>query len=180
MKICSDPGHSGGIEPGAVGRRETRECDVTLAVGRLVQRLLSDHQVILTRDGEVGDDLLSWRGRLAAGCDAFVSIHCNSAGSEDAHGSEVWIITNPSDQSQALAAHMCSALAAVTGEDRGVKHQDFTVISVAESLGVPAVLAELEFLSNPDGELSLINRQMEFSQAIAGAIVKWGQEAGMS
>lgn len=181
MKSCIDPGHSGAIEPGAIGPLGTWEANVTLAVGKLIRQLLSDqHTVTLTRDGEVGDDLLSWRGRMAAGCDLFVSLHCNAAGAQEAHGSEVWIISNPREQSQALAVHVCAGLAAVTGEDRGIKRQDFTVISVAESLGVPAVLAEMEFISNPDGELSLINRQMEYAQAIAGAIVRYGQEVGLT
>jgi N-acetylmuramoyl-L-alanine amidase len=113
---------------------------------------------------------------MAAGCDLFVSLHCNAAGSQEAHGSEVWIIVNASEPSQALAAQVGAALASVTGEDRGIKRQNFTVISVAESIGVPAILAEMEFISNPDGELSLINRQMEYAAAIAGAILRFGQE----
>ena len=112
---------------------------------------------------------------MAAGCDIFVSLHCNAAGSQEAHGSEVWIIENASERSQALAAQVGAALASVTGEDRGIKRQNFTVISVAESLEVPAILAEMEFISNSDGELSLINRQMEYAAAIAGAIIRFGQ-----
>ena len=179
MRICIDPGHSGAIEPGAVGQLGTTEANITLAVAQKCRQLLSDHEVILTRESDVGDDLLSWRGRMAAGCDLFVSLHCNAADPQEAHGSEVWIIDNPSDASQALAVQMCAGLAAVTGEDRGIKRRGFTVISVAESLGVPAVLAEMEFISNPDGELSLINRQMDYAQAIAGAIVRFGVEAGL-
>lgn len=179
MMVGIDPGHSGPIEPGAVGGQGTKECDVTLAVGRLVQRLLSDqHRVMLTRDGNVDDDLLSWRGRMAQGCDLFISIHCNSAGNRAARGSESWIIENASEASQALALYLCESLAGVTGEDRGVKRANFTVISVAESLGVPSVLAELEFLSNSEGERSLQERQLEFAQAIAGAIINFGQEMG--
>jgi len=180
MNICIDPGHSGPIEPGAVGKLGTWEANVTLAVGLLVRQLLSDqHQVTLTREGEVGDDLLSWRGRMAVGCDVFISLHCNAAGAQEAHGSEAWIIDNASEQSQALAVQVCAGLASITGEDRGVKRRGFTVISVAESLGAPAVLAEMEFISNPDGELSLINRQMDYAQAVAGAIVRYGTEAGL-
>lgn len=179
MKICIDPGHSGAIEPGAIGPLGTWEANVTLAVGKLIRQLLSDHEVILTREADVGDDLLSWRGRMAAGCDLFVSLHCNAAGSQEAHGSEVWIIDNPSEQSQALAVQMCAGLASVTGEDRGIKRRGFTVISVAESIGVPAVLAEMEFISNPDGELSLINRQTDYAAAVAGAIIRYGTEAGL-
>jgi len=171
MRIVLDPGHSGReCEPGAVGQQGLLECDVTLKVCKLVAEMLKSHEVVLTREGDIDDDDLSWRAEIANKADVFVSVHCNAAEAKSAYGSEVWIANNASHATKVLASIMCKELKKVTGRDRGVKVQDFTVINNAVP---PAVLVELDFISNMDVEDHFKDDPTAYANAVATAIEKW-------
>lgn len=79
--VVLDPGH-GGVDPGSVGSRGTREKDVTLAIAKQLAAVLresSNIEVVLTRDA---DTLIALserpkRANLANG-DLFLSIHTNA------------------------------------------------------------------------------------------------------
>jgi len=180
MRIIIDPGHSGPAEPGAVGPSGLTEAAVNLAVAKIVVQLLDGHDVSLTRDDDITDTDLSWRPALANDADVFISIHCNAFvgqnddGSENrsARGSETWIGTNASNRSKDLAQLAVDELSKVTGCNRGVKVANFTVIQQA---ACPAILAELEFISNPIGEISLRHEQLRYATALATAVLKWEQ-----
>lgn len=89
MKIVLDPGHSGPVEPGACVSG-VRECDVVLAIARLLAEQLEEqgHEVLLTRSGDITTDDLAFRAELAneQQADLFVSIHANSAANSAALG----------------------------------------------------------------------------------------------
>ena len=89
MRIAIDPGHSGPIEPGACAHG-LKECDIVLSVARLLKDKLTGHEVMLTRDGDVDNDELSWRAYESNqwGADIFISLHCNAFGDPAAHGAE--------------------------------------------------------------------------------------------
>lgn len=114
--IVVDAGH-GGKDPGASGRRGTREKDVNLAVALELARVLrerGDFEVALTRD----DDRfipLSERSELANAkeADLFVSLHCNAAGRSSEKGFEVYSVSETASDPEAekLAAAENASLA---------------------------------------------------------------------
>ncbi len=93
--VVIDPGH-GGREPGAVGRR-SKEKDIALAIslklGEYIREHIEDVEVIFTRDNDVFVPLHE-RARIAneINADLFISIHCNSATSRTAQGTETFVM----------------------------------------------------------------------------------------
>ena len=95
--VVIDPGH-GGRDPGAIGKRGTRESVITTASAKELQRqLLSTgrYTVILTRRGDI---YVEHEERLriarAGGADLFISIHADSAGSSSARGASVYTLAD--------------------------------------------------------------------------------------
>src|SRR5919204_3265893 len=99
-RVVIDAGH-GGHDTGALGRKGTREKDVTLAIARRVADLLADRdlEVILTRD-EDSFVSLEDRARIAneAKGDLFISIHCNAAADRRIRGVETFTLNVASDR----------------------------------------------------------------------------------
>ncbi|MDY6985612.1 MAG: N-acetylmuramoyl-L-alanine amidase [Candidatus Thermoplasmatota archaeon] len=150
MIVCIDAGH-GGSDSGAVGACGLLEKDVNLDVAmRLKDKLESSGaRVVMTRGG---DYYVSLEERCAiannAGADIFISIHCNSYSSPDANGIETYWYTYGSSNSERLAYEIQYSLVSALGlRDRGVKQSGFYVI---KNTAMPAALAELAFISNPD------------------------------
>ena len=103
-RIVLDPGH-GGSETGAIAPGGTNEKDVTLAIARILKRFIEDQlgiRVFLTRDG---DSTVSLEERAALAnnrkADLFVSLHCNASWSKEAHGSETFILSLKSTDTEA-------------------------------------------------------------------------------
>ena len=107
--VVIDPGH-GGKDPGAIGRRGTREKDITLAVARRLKRILEASgkvRVILTRDRD-RFITLGERARIAnrAHADLFVSLHCNKARSRSAKGAETYFLSAARTQWERAVANL--------------------------------------------------------------------------
>ncbi len=107
--VVIDPGH-GGKDPGATGRRGTREKDVNLAAALELAKVLrerGDFDVLLTREEDVFVPL-SERSELANSreADLFVSLHCNAASSKRENGFEVYSVSETASDpaAEALAA----------------------------------------------------------------------------
>jgi N-acetylmuramoyl-L-alanine amidase len=94
--IALDPGH-GGEDPGAIGRRGTREKDVTLAIARKVRALIDREpgmRTMLTRDDDYFVPLnvrVQKARRVQA--DLFVSIHADAFSTPTARGSSVFALS---------------------------------------------------------------------------------------
>ncbi|MBS0321575.1 MAG: N-acetylmuramoyl-L-alanine amidase, partial [Proteobacteria bacterium] len=96
LTIAIDPGH-GGEDPGAIGRRGTREKDVVLAIGRRLKALVDaepDMRAMLTRD----DDFfvpLAQRVQKArrVQADLFISVHADAFTTPTARGSSVFALS---------------------------------------------------------------------------------------
>lgn len=104
--VIVDPGH-GGIDPGTIGRRGTREKTVTLALAKEVKRQLEAtgrYKVVLTRDR---DYFVSLRGRVAkgrhAGGDLFMSLHADSIKNIRTRGATVYTLSEKSSDAEAAA-----------------------------------------------------------------------------
>ena len=96
LVIALDAGH-GGEDPGALGRRGTREKDVTLSIARELKTQIdsiSGMRAILIRDG---DYFIPLKGRVEkarrAHADLFVSIHADAFVKPHARGSSVFALS---------------------------------------------------------------------------------------
>ena len=97
LVIAIDAGH-GGEDPGAKGRRGTREKDVVLKIARKLVTLVNREpgmRAVLTRKG---DYFLSLRKRMQkareAHADMFVSIHADAFHDRSARGASVFILSS--------------------------------------------------------------------------------------
>jgi N-acetylmuramoyl-L-alanine amidase len=106
-RIVLDPGH-GGEDPGAIGRRGTREKAVVLDVARRLKKKLEKQgfEVILARDSDrfvsLADRSKCGNGRKA---DLFVSIHANWSPNRAACGLETYFLSEAkTDWERAVAA----------------------------------------------------------------------------
>ena len=186
--IVLDPGH-GGDEPGAVGPNGLTEAELNLDIARRVaERLRAQGAVVvLTRDADIRVTL-STRTAIARALDpiAFISIHHNAApvGTSTTPGSELYHqLDDPTSKRLAglLWEEFQAALAPfgtdwVTGDQPGARARrslrtgsDFYGI-LRGALGVPTVLSEAAYLSNP-AEAALLATDA-FRDAEADAITR--------
>ncbi len=94
--IALDPGH-GGRDPGAIGKKGTREKDVTLAVAKKMKAIInrtSGYRAVLTREG---DQFIALRNRVKKArekqADLFVSLHADSFRSPRVKGASVYALS---------------------------------------------------------------------------------------
>jgi N-acetylmuramoyl-L-alanine amidase len=192
-RIVLDAGH-GGYDSGSVGHGGLKEKDFTLQIARRLGALLSSRlgaQVIFTRSGDLSVPLAE-RAAIAnqADADLLISIHANSSDDPLARGVETYVVggypsaaatggalkpvAEPGNlgHSRALAAEVQRELFHAMGErnevmNRGVKEAPFVVLLGAE---MPAVLAEVAFLTNPGDEHRLSTP--EGQEAVADALCR--------
>ena len=130
--IVIDPGH-GGEDPGAIGRRGSREKDITLAIGKRLKALIDaepNMRALLTRDG---DYFLALGARVdkarAVKADLLVSIHADAFKRPNVRGSSVFALSDKratSELARALAkkeneSDLIGGVA-LKGMDEHVKH----------------------------------------------------------
>lgn len=181
IKIALDAGH-GGPDSGAVGPNGVKEKDVTLAVTFKLGDILKKNgiEVVYTRTNDTDTWLnnknteLATRAKIAndAKVDYFVSIHCNSF-NETVSGTET-LYHESSTKGKVLATNIQKEIIAAFGSnDRGAK-ADVRGLYVLENTDAPAVLVELEFISNPQKEAMLNNPtyQQKYAEAIAKGILE--------
>src|SRR5688572_9235751 len=107
--IVIDAGH-GGEDPGAIGRRGSREKDVTLSIAKRLKKLIDEEpnmRALLTRDG---DYFLALGARVekarAVKADLLVSIHADAFTRPNVRGSSVFALSDKratSELARALA-----------------------------------------------------------------------------
>ncbi len=154
--IMLDAGH-GGSDPGALGTlngKTINEKDLTLAITYKVKAILESngYKVAMTRTGDTLPTLAQ-RPEMANNkdCALFVSIHINSATSEEANGTEVFFSEENNDDkygvtSQEFATNVLEGmLKYLKSRDRGVRMANWAVTRRAN---MPAVLLEVGFISN--------------------------------
>jgi N-acetylmuramoyl-L-alanine amidase len=96
--IAVDAGH-GGEDPGARGRKGTREKDVTLAIARKLKERIDAQpgmRAVLIRDGDYFIPLEK-RSRIARQqykADMFISVHADAFKNSSARGSSVFVLSN--------------------------------------------------------------------------------------
>ena len=176
MKIAIDPGH-GGSASGAVGRNlKLMEKDVALDVSMKVGNKLKVNGVgvVYTR---TTDKFVSLDDRCKIANNSksnyFVSIHCNSVPSPQAHGIETWCYAR-GDKSEILARDVQASMVSYARlTDRGIRYSGKD-LAVIRGTHMPSILAELAFISNPNEEKLLANANWKsgMADAIANGILK--------
>ena len=212
--IVIDAGH-GGEDPGALGRRGSREKDVTLMIARRLKTLVDaepNMRAFLTRDG---DYFLPLNVRVDKArdvkADLLVSIHADSYARSNARGSSVFALSErraTSEMAKALAKsqNYSDVIGGVQlqGKSDAFKRTiidlsqtgtiDYSVrlgnsvlarlgtvntlhkprveqasFAVLKSPDVPSILVETAFISNPEEEKRLNDR--EYQDSLARAIL---------
>ena len=149
--VVIDAGH-GGVDPGAIGPNGLREKDVTLKVARAIRdELLASGRVrvALTRDD---DRYLVLRERYGVARrlrgDLFISIHCDSTGSEDATGATAYTLSEvASDKEAARLAARENKADVISGVNLGEAPADVSSILIdltqRETMNASATFARL-------------------------------------
>ena len=159
MKWYLDFGH-GGKDPGAIGPTNLKESDIVLKIGMMVKENLENsfEKVITTRENDKYYSL-DYRTTKAnkENCDYFISIHLNSATNKSAKGCEVWLYDENS-KLKTLANNICTNLSSkLNTPNRGVKYSK--KLAVLKNTTMPALLVEIDFISNIEVENNLKNHQ---------------------
>lgn len=192
VDVVLDPGH-GGDEDGAVGANGLKEKDLNLAVAEAAAARLRDEgvSVALTRTGDYRVTLAT-RAELARafGARALVSIHHNAVadGPSDGPGTETYHQVDV-PESRRLAGLVYEEVVDALDDhdvawhadrDAGAKYRrnrsggDYYGI-LRRAAGVPAVLSEAAFLSNPAEAQLLADPAVQAAEAaaIARAVVRF-------
>lgn len=163
--IFVDPGH-GGRDPGSVGRDGLREADVNLDVCLQTERLLNLAGAAPTLS-RTSDRTISLKARVALAetrrAALFACVHTNSFNDPSPHGIETYYYETWGGHK--LAAAVQAQLVGELGlTDRGIKEAGFYVL---RHTTVPACLAEVAFVSNPDEERLLADPWFRLRAALA-------------
>lgn len=182
IKIYIDQGHNP-VNPNAGSEGNgLREQDVVYRIGQLLaERLRADgrFEVRLSRPtattqlGSSNSTSLSARVRDANdwGADYFISLHTNAADASSASGTEMLVYSRDS-RAYRLAEDMLDGVIAVTGlPDRGVKLRPG--LYVLRKTRMPAVLAELGFITNPGDAALLSGSPGLFAEGLYRGIVAY-------
>ncbi len=102
--IALDPGH-GGRDPGAIGKKGTREKDIVLSVAKKMKTMINrtpGYRAVLTRDG---DRFVTLRNRVKrardAEADIFISLHADSFHKPTVKGASVFALSLSGASSEA-------------------------------------------------------------------------------
>ena len=186
VKLYIDQGHNPQNPNAGAEGNGVREQDVNYEVGVRLAELLSQDpffEVRLSRptpETPLGtsnatslaarvDDANAW------GADYFLSIHCNSSTSERPSGSEMYIYREDSPAEE-LAEDLLEGLHEATGlPNRGVFVN--RGLYVLRKTRMPAVLAELGYLSNPRDAALLASEPQRVALGLYNGILEYFDRA---
>ena len=162
-KICLDAGHYGKVNV-CPAIPEYYESERMWDLHLLLKKKLEAYgfEVITTRADQTADMALTQRGRTAAGCDLFISMHSNATGDyqmNDAVDYAVAIVAlngTADEIGEKLAAVVAKTMGATQGSRISKRYYDeenqnldyYGVIRGAVSVGVPAMILEHSFHTN--------------------------------
>ena len=192
-EVVLDPGHGGEVETGAIGPNGLQEKNLNLDVAKRTARILEDRgiSVVLTRTSDYRIPLII-RTEIAQAVDAnlMVSIHHNAPNwlESDIPGTEIFVQTG-TPESQRLGGILWEELVDALSQFDDVQWTaaaDAGALEVLNKSGddtygmvrrpeMPAVLAELGYISNPsEAALFSTHRYIEVAAtALADGIERW-------
>ena len=132
--VVLDPGH-GGIDPGAIGLRKTKEKDVVLAYALQLREQLLAHgniDVVMTRSD---DTFLTLKDRVRVAreneADLFIAIHADTVRGEEARGATIYTLSEKASDAEAEAlAHKENRADIIAGVDLGTENEEVTDILI--------------------------------------------------
>lgn len=178
LTVLIDPGH-GGNHRGTQGHNGTLEKDLNLNVSLMLKKELTakNYQVFLTREtdthlSKILKEDLSLRVEMTKEVkpDFFISIHANWIEKSDVRGFEIYMSREGRFKSESLKfAKILQGLFGNTLDtpDRGIKEAGFFVLKHAPC---PALLLELDYLSNRKSEMNLATQS--YREKIVKAITQ--------
>ena len=168
--VVIDAGHGGHDRGGIPGQRHSEKL-YALDVSRRLQANLrrAGFNTVMTRSGDYfvglgGRCAIANRQRNAI----FISVHFNSGRREGANGIETYYYSR---QSAGLAAAVhAQVLRAAGTENRGIRRRGFYVV---RNTRIPAVLAELGFLTNrrEGNRIASSSHRQRLADALSRAII---------
>lgn len=175
MKVFINPGHApdGVPDPGACANGLT-EAERAACIGKIVAHDLEfvGYEVETLQSDSLEDICAAAN---ASGADVFVSIHCNSSGSEEPCGTETWYFNN-SGMGRFLASRINNQLVSSIGlEDRGARAAipGINGLYVLSNTDAVAVLVETAFISNSGDAAILQDKPDKVAHAIARGITDY-------
>lgn len=190
MTIVIDPGHGvseyGYDDPGAIGHIE--EAGANLAVAKLVEAKLKElgvNVVRLNTESEFYDTMRRPYYARDYGCDLYIAIHSNKAGSEDARGTECYYYTSYSQPlAESLTRHVSSYFSSSVYSDEADCNRgaQYSYMWTTKQQDFPSVLIEMGFVSNYEDAMALANStdQDGIAQAIVDGIQEYVTRSGVS
>ncbi|HBA35891.1 MAG TPA: N-acetylmuramoyl-L-alanine amidase [Gammaproteobacteria bacterium] len=131
--VAIDAGH-GGKDPGAIGKRGTKEKDVALAVAKKLEKLIQREKGLKPVMIRSRDEYISLRQRTRKArdhnADLFISIHADAYRRKAARGSSVFTLSTKGATSEAAKWLADKENSADLFGDISIKHQDRAVASV--------------------------------------------------
>ena len=175
LVIAIDAGH-GGDDPGAIGRRKTREKDVVLAIARRLAQLVRQEpgmRPVLIREG---DYYIGLRQRINKArkhkADLFISIHADGFRNGRASGSSVYVLSRRGASSEMARVLAAKENAADLAGGVSLDDKDELLREVLLDLSQTATLeASFEVAQNMLGELKGIGKTHKSSVQQAGFLV---------
>jgi N-acetylmuramoyl-L-alanine amidase len=175
LVIAIDAGH-GGDDPGAIGRRKTREKDVVLAIARRLADLVRQEpgmRPVLIREG---DYYIGLRQRIDKArkhnADLFISIHADGFKNGRASGSSVYVLSRRGASSEMARVLAAKENAADLAGGVSLDDKDELLREVLLDLSQTATLeASHEMAGNMLGELKRIGKTHKKSVQRAGFLV---------
>jgi N-acetylmuramoyl-L-alanine amidase len=175
LVIAIDAGH-GGDDPGAIGRRKTREKDVVLAIAKRLAALVEKEpgmRPLLVREG---DYYIGLRQRIEKArlhkADMFISIHADAFRDHRASGSSVYVLSRRGASSEMARVLADSENAADLVGGVSLDDKDELLREVLLDLSQTATLeASFELAENMLGELGRMGKTHKRSVQQAGFVV---------
>jgi len=175
LVIAIDAGH-GGDDPGAIGRRGTREKDVVLAIARRLAALVEKEpgmRPVLIREG---DYYVGLRQRINKArqhkADLFISIHADGFKDHRAHGSSVFVLSNRGASSEMGRWLAAKENAADLAGGVSLDDKDDLLAEVLLDLSQSATMeASFEVAENMLSELKRISKTHKSTVQQAGFVV---------
>ena len=178
LTVAVEAGH-GGSNQGATGVTGSREKDITLAVSKAVEDQLTAAGALVVQT-RIGDESIGLSKRaqraMEASADLFVSIHCNSSGTNRGYlgtAGNALFYKHPFNHELANSVHQ--HILEHTGLPPFGVVGNFNYAPVRVLTWMPAILVEQAFISNPQEEAKLLDPvfQKKMAEGIRTGLEDW-------
>lgn len=173
--IIVDPGH-GGFDPGKPGINGADEKDLNLKISLKLRDYLEQAGAVVIMTRTTDDDVdgmdgikykskdMAERKKLAVGGDVLVSIHQNSFTQPSIRGAQTFY-SSQSSQGKILAEAIQKSIKEYVDHQNKREAKSNSNYYVLRATGIPAVIVECGFLTNPDEEKLLNNDEYQDKMA---------------